>query len=90
MVVGVIGAPSDPKSIDNRSRTKQCHYKLTGIAMLNEDVFIFFFRIALIMTPSNLVPRVSFSRPYGARGEDSVHYFQRDFGLTCPHALYKK
>ena len=46
MVVGVIGAPSDPKSIDNRSRTKQCHYKLTGIAMLNEDVFIFFFRIA--------------------------------------------
>ena len=60
MVVGVIGAPSDPKSIDNRSRTKQCHYKLTGIAMLNEDVFIFFFRIALIMTPSNLVPRVLF------------------------------
>ena len=60
MVVGVIGAPSDPKSIDNRSRTKQCHYKLTGIAMLNEDVFIFFFPIALIMTPSNLVPRVLF------------------------------
>ena len=60
MVVGVIGAPSDPKSIDNRSRTKQCHYKLTGIAMLNEDIFIFFFRIALIMTPSNLVPRVLF------------------------------
>ena len=60
MVVGVIGAPSDPKSIDNRSRSKQCHYKLTGIEMLNEDVFIFFFRIALIVTPSNLVPRVLF------------------------------
>ena len=31
VVVGVVGAPYDPKSIDNRSRTKQCHYKLKGI-----------------------------------------------------------
>ena len=58
--MGVVGALYDPKSIDNRSRTKQCHYKLKGIAMSNENVFIFFFRIALIITPSNLVPRVLF------------------------------
>ena len=60
MVVGVIGAPSDPKSIDNRSRTRQCHYKLTGIAMLNEDVFIFFFFLVR-MEREERIPYIIFS-----------------------------
>ena len=60
MVVGVIGAPSDPKSIDNWSRTRQCHYKLTGIAMLNEDVFIFFFFLVR-MEREERIPYIIFS-----------------------------
>ena len=82
MVVGVIGAPSDPKSIDNRSGTKQCHYKLTGIAMLNEDVFIFFFRIALIMTPSNLVPRVLFFSSVWSERRGFRTFFSARFGFN--------
>ena len=88
--MGMVGALYDPKSIDNRSRTKQCHYKLKGIAMSNKNVFIFFFRIALLLLRPTSFPGFSFSRPYGAREEDFLHYFQRDFGLTCPHELYKK